>query len=44
MKNLIFGIDLLKQLVPPHLQMDAWFIERMLNNGKIEGGEEEEGE
>ena len=39
-----FGIDLLKQLVPPHLQMDAWFIERMLNNGKIEGGEEEEGE
>ena len=24
-----FGVDLLKQLVPPHLQMDPWFIERL---------------
>jgi serine/threonine protein kinase len=34
------GADLLRRLVPPHLQMDAWFIERMdpLNLGK--GGEE----
>lgn len=37
------GADLLRQLVPPHLQMDAWFIKRMdpLNIAK-EGEEEDE--
>jgi glycogen synthase kinase 3 beta len=36
------GADLLRQLVPPHLQMDAWFIERMdpLNVAKEEEEEE----
>lgn len=37
------GADLLRQLVPPHLQMDAWFIERMdpLNIAKEDEEEEE---
>jgi serine/threonine protein kinase len=36
------GADLLGQLVPPHMQMDAWFIERMDPLNVARGEEEEE--
>lgn len=36
------GPELIKQLVPPHFQIDAWFMGKMINDGKVD--EEEEGE
>jgi serine/threonine protein kinase len=36
------GADLLRQLVPPHLQMNAWFIERMDPLAVAKDDEEEE--